>query len=97
MQTLSKVAFAHPKAATNKKANLSGPHFYLWTRLTPIRTVAEIDLEFPIFTQELFLYQKISPKVGELHNLGMNCHQIGKALGVDEKTVKKAIRYTLYK
>ena len=32
MQTLSKVAFAHPKAATNKKANLSGPHFYLWRR-----------------------------------------------------------------
>ncbi|MBI2608308.1 MAG: hypothetical protein HYW47_01775 [Deltaproteobacteria bacterium] len=59
--------------------------------MPPIRTISEIDLDFPIFTEELFLYQKISPKAKQLFKLGMNYYQIGKALGVDEKTVKKAI------
>jgi len=53
--------------------------------------VSEIEFEFQVFNQESFLFQEIAPQAQHLHRLGMNFHQIGKALGVDEKTAKKAI------
>jgi len=59
--------------------------------MQPNRTLAEIDFEFSVFTKEPFHYQKISGKAKKLYRLGMNFHQIGKSLGVDEKTVKRAI------
>lgn len=59
--------------------------------MQPIRTASEIEFEFQVFTQEPFLFQKIRGKAQKLHQLGMNFHEIGKALGVDEKTAKKAI------
>jgi len=59
--------------------------------MQPIRTVSEIEFEFHVFTQEAFVFQDIASRAKQLHRLGMNFHQIGKALGVDEKTVKKAV------
>ena len=59
--------------------------------MQPIRTLAEIEFEFSVFTKEPFLFQEISDKAKRLHRLGMNFYKIGKALGVDEKTVKKAV------
>jgi len=61
--------------------------------MQPIRTVSEIEFEFSVFTQETFLYQQISQEAKKLHRLGVNFHQIGKVLGVDEKTAKKAVSY----
>ncbi|HAZ10313.1 MAG TPA: hypothetical protein DCY56_04330 [Candidatus Omnitrophica bacterium] len=36
------------------------------------------------------LYQKLTQKATELHLLGMSYLKIGKILGIDPKTVKKA-------
>jgi len=36
------------------------------------------------------LYQKLAQKATELHLLGMSYKKIGKILGIDPKTVKKA-------
>ena len=61
--------------------------------MQPIRTLAEIPVEFSVITQEPFLYQQISQKAQKRYRLGMNFHQVGKALKVDEKTAKKAIEF----
>jgi len=63
--------------------------------MQPIRTISEIDLEFPVFTSELFLYQKISLKVKQLHKLGMNVNQISDSLKIDNKTIKKALKWNV--
>ena len=38
-----------------------------------------------------YLYQKLNQKATELHLLGMSYNKIGKTLGIDPKTAKKAI------
>jgi hypothetical protein len=63
-----------------------------WTRLRPIRTASEVSFEFVIFTNEPFQYQKIAWEAATLRKLGMSYRAIGTALGVDEKTVRKALR-----
>lgn len=63
-----------------------------WTRLQPIRTVAEVALEFAVFTHEPFVYQRIGDEARRMRKLGMTLQAIGKALGVDEKTVRKVVR-----
>ena len=65
----------------------------MWTPWERIRTLSEIDVEFPVFTEEPFLYQEIGPKALELFNLGMNYWQIAEQLNVTDKTVAKGIRY----
>ena len=75
---------------TKQKPSLSGGQ--LWTRLQPIRTASEIDLEFVVFTREAFQYQAIGPEADTMRRLGMSLRAIGAALGVDEKQVRKALR-----
>jgi hypothetical protein len=63
-----------------------------WTRLQPIRTAAEVALEFAVFTHEPFVYQQIGPDVWKMRKLGMTLQAIGHVLGVDEKTVRNILR-----
>ena len=63
-----------------------------WTGLQPIRTVSKVDFEFLVFTREPFQYQQVAPEASKLRRLGMTFRAIGKALGIDEKTVRKALR-----
>ena len=65
---------------------------FRWTRLQPIRTVSRVELEFVVFTQEAFQYQRIGPEADTMRRLGMSFRAIGAALGVDEKQVRKALR-----
>ena len=58
-----------------------------------IPTLAEIEFSFVVFTEPSFLYQEIGPKILRVHELGMNCSEIGKAPTIDGKTVKKAIDF----
>jgi hypothetical protein len=59
--------------------------------LQPIRTVAEVELEFAVFTREPFGFQRIAEEAGRLRRLGMSFRAIGASLSVDEKTVRKAL------
>ena len=65
----------------------------VWTLRERIRTLAEIDVKFAVFTEEPFTYQEIGPKALELFRLGMNYSQIALQLKVTDKTVAKGIRY----
>ena len=49
-------------------------------------------MEFVVFTQEVFQYQRIGPEADTMRRLGMTFRAIGAALGVDEKQVRKALR-----
>lgn len=62
-----------------------------WRRLQPIRTVSEIEVDFAIFTSEPFGYQRIQGEARTMRKLGMSLRAIGAAMGVDEKTVRKAL------
>jgi DNA-binding CsgD family transcriptional regulator len=55
--------------------------------------MAEIQANIKILpVKHPHLYQKLAQKAMELHLLGMSYSKIGKILGIDPKTVKKAIR-----
>ena len=62
-----------------------------WTRLQPIRTVAEIAVEFAVFPRDAFRYREIAAEARRMRRLGMSLRAVGAALGVDEKTVRKAL------
>lgn len=48
-----------------------------------------------LVVREPFPYQTLAARVRELANLGMSKHAIARALGVDWKTVRKALeRFT---
>lgn len=65
-----------------------------WTRSLPIRTIAEIHAHIKILPVECpHIYQKLAQKATELHLLGMSDTDIGKSLGIDPKTAKKAYKY----
>jgi len=64
-----------------------------WTRLQPIRTIAEIDLEFTAFTSEPFQYQRFSRKIKQMKDLGMKSSEIARSLGLEPKTVKRALSW----
>ena len=59
-----------------------------------IRTVSWIKFEFVTFTEPTLLYQKISAQAYQLHLLGMSYAEIGRALGIDDETAKKAVLFT---
>jgi hypothetical protein len=63
----------------------------LWTRLQPIRTISRLDLDFAVFTQDAFRFQAIKAEASTMRRLGMSLRAIAVALGVDEKTVRKAL------
>jgi transposase-like protein len=54
--------------------------------------VAEVHVEFPVFTHEPFGFQRIAGEASRLRLLGMSLRAIGEALDVDEKTVRNALR-----
>ena len=60
--------------------------------MQPIRTVSEIELVFVVFTQAQFEFQRISGEARAMRRLGMTLRAIGAELGVDEKTVRKALK-----
>lgn len=62
-----------------------------WTRLQPIRTVSRLDVNFAVFTHDAFQFQAIRGEASTMRRLGMSLRAIGAALGVDEKTVPKAL------
>jgi len=82
------------RTCTQKKTRraATGSFLYRWTRLQPIRTVAEVEVTFAVFTHEPFEWQRIAGEAHRLRRLGMTFRAIGAALGVDEKQVRKALR-----
>lgn len=44
-----------------------------------------------VFTQEAFQWQRIAGEAATMRRLGMSFRAIGAALGVDDKTVRKAL------
>lgn len=63
----------------------------VWTRMQRIRTLAEVEFDFPVFTETLFKYQELSEKAKKLRLLGMSLREIGKRLCVDYKVIQKAL------
>ena len=58
-----------------------------WTRLQPIRTVAEIPVQIKISpVQQIPLYQKFAQKAKELHLLGITYKEIAECLNIGVKT-----------
>lgn len=53
--------------------------------------MADIELEFAVFTANEFGYQRIGDAARRMRRLGMSLRAIGAALGVDEKTVRKSL------
>ncbi|OIO33832.1 MAG: hypothetical protein AUJ70_02470 [Candidatus Omnitrophica bacterium CG1_02_40_15] len=69
------------------------PYSEWWTRSQPIRNTAEIQAHIKILpVKHPHLYQKLAQKAIELHLLGLSYAKIGKILGIDPKTVKKATK-----
>src|ERR1035437_445772 len=64
-----------------------------WTRSERIRTASEVSLEFPLTEAEAPLYQRLAPEVARLRRLGLSRRRIGTVLGMDDKTVEKALRW----
>jgi hypothetical protein len=62
-----------------------------WRRSERIRTASEVSLEFPLTEVEGPLYQRFAPEIARLRRLGLSRRRIGKALGIDDKTVGKAL------
>jgi hypothetical protein len=60
----------------------------LRTRLQPIRTVSEIELDFVVFTQDLFPFQAIAAEAQAMRRLGMTLQAIARALGVSKDGVE---------
>ena len=66
-----------------------------WTWSQRIRTKSILNFEFILLdTATPPLYQEISAKSVQLHQLGLSKKSIATKLKVDEKTVSKAIRWT---
>jgi hypothetical protein len=53
--------------------------------------VSEIDVEFVVSTAEAFGFLRIGGEARRMRRFGMSLRAIGAALGVDEKTVRKAL------
>jgi len=63
-----------------------------WTRTEPIRTISQIHCHIKILPAKLpYLYQNLSQKAYQLYLLGFSYIKIGKVLGIDPKTAKKAV------
>ena len=63
-----------------------------WRRTQRIRTAARVDLEATLVeTAPPPVYQQIAEKAKHLHELGMSNRAIARVLGVDDKTVAKAV------
>ena len=64
-----------------------------WTRSERIRTASKVSLAFPLTESEPPQYQKLGLEIARLRQLGFSRRRIGKELGIDDKTVEKALRW----
>jgi hypothetical protein len=65
-----------------------------WTQSKPIRTVAQLQLNFSLVdTRPLFVYQQVAERAKELSRLGMSACAIARILKTSDKTVTKALRH----
>jgi hypothetical protein len=77
---------------------IAGAQVKWWTLSQRIRTLAEIPFLVDLLEiEEPPVYQQISEKSLHLHKLGLSNEAIGKHLGVDGKTVAKALRWMMDK
>jgi len=65
--------------------------FQWWTRSERIRTVSEVALSFSFTSAEVATYQRIARDVERLRALGLSLNRIAEHLGVDDKTVARAL------
>ena len=63
----------------------------VWTHVQPIRTYAEMLIEFKTPLPEPFTYQELKNEAVLLSKQGLSYARIAKMLGVTDKTAKKAI------
>ncbi len=52
-----------------------------------------VALAFPLTEAEAPLYQRLAPEIARLRRLGLSRRRIGTELGIDDKTVEKALRW----
>ena len=65
---------------------------FWWTRTQRIRTMCALPLDVTLAdAQATPLYQRLTFKVFQLRQLGLNREAMAKSLGVTGKTVAKAI------
>jgi hypothetical protein len=53
--------------------------------------VAELELQFVVLMRDGFRFHAIRAEASTMRRLGMSLRATGAALGVDEKTVRKAL------
>jgi hypothetical protein len=57
------------------------------------RTAGQVPFEVAILdTEEPPLFRRIAPEASHLRQLGLSCAAVARHLGVDDKTVAKAMR-----
>jgi hypothetical protein len=57
------------------------------------RTLTEVSLTFPLTEADAHQYQRLAPEIARLRRLGLSRRRIGKELGIDDKTVEKALHW----
>ena len=68
----------------------------LWTRSQRIRTTAEVPFEAVLLeAADPPLYQRIAVEATRLHRLGLSDVRITQSLGVSDKTVAKALVWSV--
>jgi hypothetical protein len=53
--------------------------------------VAEVEVGFVVFVAEASRSREIAAEAGRMRKLGMSLRAIGRAMAVDEKTVRNAL------
>lgn len=82
-----------PTARGSPAWSAGDPSSSQWTRTQRIRTAAQIRVEAALVdAAPPPVYQQIVGKVEHLHELGMSNRAIARAIGVDDKTVAKALK-----
>jgi hypothetical protein len=87
--TIDALALIEPPPGTSAEG---GSNYLKWTRTQRIRTAAGIRLEAVIVDATAApVYLRIAARAKQLREFGISDKAIGRALGVDDKTVAKAI------
>ena len=84
-------ALAPPIATPQNDETAANAAVSWWTRWSPIRTAVEVVVEFVVVTRAEFVWQRVEGEVRRLRGLGMTLQVIGRALGVDEKSVRNVL------
>jgi hypothetical protein len=62
-------------------------------RTGQIQAASQIPIEVDLADEAAPLFQQIAARASALHKEGLSDRAIGRALGVDQKTAAKAIRW----